>query len=220
MNDMILANPWAVSGPIVVRLPMQVPLTACVSIRLGGEVALKRPFGSPEPDFTNRIEIVDDRILVTAYCGEEIHVRWVESGGNPKTDLPPDPADSLYYLHIGNFRASPFSRRMTLLVTKEGKITDVTEPLIFHHWLDDYYQPGLDRPLRILLDVGIGLPVLLILIAGWIFQVKWAQAMTFGLLGILVMAGGAKLFYRLVTEKRFTDVIGKLLKSLRIRPGR
>lgn len=215
MDDMTLANPWAASGPKRITLPLQVPLTARVSLRLGDEITLARPFGCPEPDFSSRVEIVNERIVVSAYCGEEINVRWVESGGDPKTDLPPDPADSTYYFRIGSFRPSPFSRRMTLLVTKDGAITDITEPLVFHHWLDDYYEPGPNRPLRMILDIGIGLPLLIALVAGWVLQMAWAEPLLPWLVGLMALAGGGRLIFELVTARRFFGSTTKLLKLLR-----
>ena len=220
MDDMISANPWAESGPKIVTLPIQVPLTAKVSLRLGDDITLSRPFGSPDPDVSNRVKILNDRILVTAYCGEEIHIRWVESGGDQITDLPPDPTDSTYYFRIGIFRPSPFSRKMTLLLTRDGEIADITEPLVFHHWLDDYYQPSSNRSVRILFDLGIWGPLLVTLVAGWVFQVEWAKALLPWIIGLLTLAGLARLTYEMLSERRLTGAISWLQKMLKMRRGR
>lgn len=209
MSRSLEENPWSSSGPVTVTLPRQVPASAKVSIGISNSRILSNPPWVDPPNFTDRITVKDEKISILLYRGEIVHARWVEPGGDKEKDLPPDPTDNIYYNRLNIFKPSPFSRIISIEVLSDGSVEDVTTPIKFRHWLDTYYEPNDGRPTRMMVDILLYGPILLIFVCGLLLKLGWAeQLLPWTLLALCIVSITRFLFFhhkedRFATLKKF-----------------
>lgn len=207
------------SRPLVLfRLPLEIPSRAQVSLQLGAIAVLSRAFGASLPDFTNRVAPAGDRIEVLAGPGEEMHARWVASGGSPSA-LPPDPVSLYYDGAFARFRATPFSRWRSYLVTEAGGVQDITEPFPERRWWHDYGLEG-TSPFWVLAQIASNAGFLMIFIAALGFQQAWAESLLWAAIGLLCAGGPIYLLWDWIKSPAGKAALCRLLFWWPARTGR